>query len=193
MNNIFLFVYPEKAYFQSLAFHLKLDKDEERLKKFLMRYDEMIKARFRSKGFKVYWLAFSKIGQPNVPDRDRISEHITVHPEDQVISSGITILDIKEETRADTKFVRKQLPPDIGRLVVGGFHAGDCVAQLCAGFYEELEDRVSIELELTELHLIWSSRGFLTPILKTNSISQRLRRLLLKAIFGSPNSRLEDS
>ncbi len=98
----------------------------------LGKLNTLVEKRYRKRGYRVVWVFFGTRGRPTKPYRFNQSEWVRILPADKVISSGVTY---EQMTSAAPKY------PDVGRmlgrlaqpideLVVGGFHATDCVRRV---------------------------------------------------------------
>ena len=127
----YLFLYPLQQYFdrairENASFRIYGYKPEKLF--------AIIDERYRNEGFGIDWLFFGKEGSVETPDRESASSHLVMHPQDRLLTSGITMRDHQTERPEgylypDPEFILGQLPPH-NRLVLGGFHQADCVDRI---------------------------------------------------------------
>lgn len=164
MQDILLFVYPDTRYFEheqkDLGFSLG---SPECCKYVFPRFDRLINARYRLKGFKVYWLLFSEPDNELEPDLRWITTHLTVYPTDSFLASGITRDQLNQEIYADPVFVQSQLQGELGKVVITGFHEADCVDKFAAHFHHQGLD-VMVDTDLTNLGLSRLAHGLTVPV-----------------------------
>lgn len=133
---VFLFLYPINYYFDScLVDYLK---PFENANNNFRRINDIIDARYRQRGYKVFWLMFSKENNPQEPDLSTISSYIRIDEKDSIIACGVSFdVHVKKKEYPDPEFVFNQIP-GITELVVGGFHQWDCVDKIaeyaCFGY-----------------------------------------------------------
>jgi hypothetical protein len=153
MSNVLLFVYPDKGYFDKKAADAAYCWGSSRAVPYVLSlYDHLIDVRYRRHGYEVFWLIHGQDTDPAKPDQTRISSWVTIGLSDKVISSGITWADLNvSNERADGKFVLSQLPQDIDRLVVVGFHERDCVDKVARYVYEQTAIDVMVDIDLCHM------------------------------------------
>jgi len=148
-KKVFLYLYPIQEFFDT-SFH-----PEEFYRSFGLKYpfpilNECIQKRYREKGYEVVFATY--------PDRE--VKVVDVKNEDRVILTDITFKEAsgyyedgseksRDEIRyPDSKFLIDQLG-EIDSLVVGGFHACDCVKRVADYAYDIGIDTL-VDYELTE-------------------------------------------
>lgn len=130
---VYLFLYPIKEYIYSLllmwptfSFHEHQPSEINRL----------IRARYRDRGFQIWWLLFSDPDDPGKPDLTRIFEDMDIREEDILLPCGVNFQDhVKKRLYPSSDRIVNQLPDGIEELVVGGFHQEDCVDRVAACAY----------------------------------------------------------
>lgn len=149
----FLFLYPLVEYIEDCNKYLKKD---------VNYLNEIIAARYRDTGYKVFWLAFSVPGaNKSIPDR--FSKKIFVAPTDEVISCGISWWDFQNDTlRPNQHYILDQLPANLSKLVLGGFHQFDCVDLLASIAWKRKLD-VFVDEDTT--HMFFSRLSI--PLIRT--------------------------
>lgn len=143
---VFLFAYPDREYVGSCLGGLtpeELDWEDP------CWHDKVITARYREQDFKVFWLMFSQPNNPSLPDLLRLSRIVRLHPNDRVISAGISFNQMTGGRYPKLAFIEAQLPVGIEHLVIGGFHIWDCVDRLARYFYQRIPS-VRVDEDLTE-------------------------------------------
>jgi hypothetical protein len=148
---IFLFLYPISPYFDScLIDHLKLNKNANNN---FRRINDIIEVRYRQRGYKIFWVMFSKEDNLQEPDLSIVSNYITIDERDIVVAAGVSFnKHISDKKYPDPKFIFNQIP-EITELIVGGFHQWDCVNKTAKHAYEKgipvLVDEDTTELFFT--------------------------------------------
>lgn len=146
MSKVFLYLYPIKDFADQFVHFI--DSTDDRLTDYekLQRHDpfdalnDTIDKRYRKKGYKVIYAIY--------PDKEVFD--LEVKPEDGVIYTDITFHDVV----ANFEYPNEQyLIAQIGyvdELVVGGYHAMDCVKRVAE---KALENGINtlVDLELTDL------------------------------------------
>lgn len=132
---VFLFLYPIQEYvdacIQNFRFFEYYGCRPDRL-------NDIITARYRSKGYRVYWLFFSEPNKPELADLSRTSGHIRIEDEDGLIACGLSFEEhVARKVYPDINQILSCLPDDLERLVVGGFHQSDCVDKVAAAVYHQ--------------------------------------------------------
>ena len=131
--NQYLFLFPIKEYFRpciewyGASFEVNGCEPEH--------INEIIDARYRKKGYRVYWLMFSQDSNTLKPDLSGISSSIRIHGRDTILAAGVSFRKhAREKAYFAPDFVLDQVPrPD--KLVVGGFHQWDCVDKIAMASY----------------------------------------------------------
>ncbi|UMX48081.1 MAG: hypothetical protein L7H18_00875 [Candidatus Nealsonbacteria bacterium DGGOD1a] len=178
---VFLFLYPIKPFFENEIgnfYQFRNGKYDVR------RLNDIIRARYRKKKYKIVWLLFGQENAPNKPDKDLLASWITIEPEDTIISAGLSF---KEHTQH-----RKYPNPEsifgqisnITEIILGGFHQWDCVNKL-ASYAHNLGLPVKVDEETTEM--FFSLTNLLGPLPLIRDFP-----LTLKEIFDDGNG-LEDA
>ncbi len=130
---VYLFLYPIKEYIYSLLLMWPTFSFNEHQASEINR---LIRARYRERGYQIWWLLFSDPNDLEKPDLTRIFDGMNILEGDTLIPCGITFQDhISKKLYADSERVVDRLPKDIEELVLGGFHQGDCVDKVAACAY----------------------------------------------------------
>lgn len=153
---IYLFLYPIREYVEDALTGtiLKLFTEQEHDAN---RLNDIINARYRVRGYAVWWLLFSASKQnPLLPDYGRLSRQITIDEQDAFFACGISFLDnVIGKQYPDPDFILNQLPKKTTHLVLGGFHQWDCVDKLaCAAHARGLP--VIVDEDTTEQFFIYT-------------------------------------
>lgn len=148
MRKVFLYMYPIKEYTNMFLFYDDKSYDEMGVPRPLPVLNKAIDERYRKNGYEVYFLIY--------PDRELFG--LEKHAEDNVVYSNIFFdessavdADGKEKKDfvpeyTDEKFVLAQIG-DIDELVVGGYHAMDCVRKMAeVAFNYGIKSLVDIDL-----------------------------------------------
>ena len=128
----YLFLYPIEEYFEnSLGFRgLEV---RGITPSFL---NDIIQARYRSRDYEVNWLFFAEEDGSDEPDTVRLPEYVDIKDEDRVLSNEISfITHCQKELYPDPDMILDKLP-EHERLVLGGFHEGDCIAKVAKRSHE---------------------------------------------------------
>lgn len=59
----------------------------------ITRFNKIIDARYRQKGYRVYWLLFGMEGNPGKPDTSMLDTRIKILKKDRIISLGVSFDD----------------------------------------------------------------------------------------------------
>jgi len=147
----FIFLYPISPYFDNcLVDHLRPSKNANNN---FRRINDIIEARYRQKGYKIFWLIFSKENNPWEPDLSLVSDYIYIDKEDEIIAVGISFNKYTSEyAYPDHDFIFNQMP-EISEAVIGGFHQWDCVNKIAKYFYEKRMP-VLVDEDTTELFFV---------------------------------------
>ena len=95
--------------------------------------NRLIRARYRERGYQIWWLLFSDLSDPEKPDLTRIFGDIDIREEDTLLPCGATFKDhVRKRLYPSSEKVVDQLPDGIEELVLGGFHQEDCVDKVAA-------------------------------------------------------------
>lgn len=132
----FLFLYPIQEYLNACI-------GREAIRKqhgwdLCQKFNDIIEARYRQRGFGVNWLMFSnRCGSQN-PDLLLLAEEIVIKPQDKILSSEVPFVFMTAFNRYPNPVnILAQLPKDIEELVLGGFHQWDCVDKLAQVAHEQ--------------------------------------------------------
>lgn len=151
MKKVFLYLYPIKEFVKFFQFRNDKAYDELNLPRPLPILNETIDKRYRSKGYEIVYALY--------PDKELFG--LEIHNEDKIIYTDITFDEasaIDESGNEKKDFLPKypnesylidQLVP-IDELVVGGFHAMDCVKRVAEQALEYGIDTL-VDLDLTDL------------------------------------------
>ena len=151
MRKVFLYLYPIKEFINMFLFHDDKLYDEWHIDRPLPILNETINRRYREKGYQIIFALY--------PDRDLYG--IEQRNGDKIIYTDIPFSEVSaydEKGNKKKNFVPKypnenllldQLG-DIDELVVGGYHANDCVRRVAEA---ALQKGIStlVDLDLTEL------------------------------------------
>jgi hypothetical protein len=127
---VFLFLYPIEECFthgsiaQALVRFRKRRLDPDYI-------NEIIRARYREKGYRITWLLFSDPCDVSVPDFSSLSLRMRTTDGDTFLPCGVDAdRHYKERLYPDPNAILSQLPKGITSLVLGGFHQWDCVSKI---------------------------------------------------------------
>jgi len=98
------------------------------------KLNSCINHRYRKNNFQVYWVSTSQ---------EPISSVVQVHPEDHLIDDNAN-----GKTYANPDFILDQILP-VDRLVLAGFHLGDCVERIARRAHKR-RINVLVDEDLTE-------------------------------------------
>ncbi len=119
--------------------------------KFGQRLMEIINARYRSRGYSVFWVHFAHPKNPQLPDLALHCRWIMRHRADKVLVANVAFeRHVQEKIYPSNEAILKQIPEKIERLVAGGFHQGDCVSKFAATVHRRGVP-VFVDEDLTEL------------------------------------------
>lgn len=151
MDSVFLFCYPVWQYFEAYIEQWDAT-DASQVRNSCYHMFDMIDARYRQKGYKVFWMTFGKDEDRDEPDKSHLWPHLQIKKDDALISGGISAWDMfGEEEYADPEYVCGRLGT-LKRLVVGGFHAYDCVERVAQFAYQDMGlENTMIDIDITEL------------------------------------------
>lgn len=150
MQKIFLYLYPIKEYTEMFLFHDDKLYDEWDVKRPLPILNECIQKRYRKNGYQVVFALY--------PDKNIYG--IDIKPDDKIISTDVLFSEasgIDESGKMKENFIPKypneqlllsQLG-NVDRLVIGGYHAQDCVKRV-AEFALSMGIDTIIDLDLTD-------------------------------------------
>lgn len=168
MSNVLLFVYPDRRYFEHEAKGLAFSTGSNKCLRYILPlYDQLIAGRYRERGFEVYWLVFSVPGNPDNPDIGNVSSTVTIADQDKVISAGITFGQTGLCIYADPEFIRSQLPDQLEKVVVVGFHEADCVDKIAEYMHLVAKADTMVDTDLTNLMPVRVSCGIPLPVHRT--------------------------
>ncbi|MDP2631486.1 MAG: hypothetical protein Q8P30_01815 [Candidatus Uhrbacteria bacterium] len=92
--------------------------------------DKIIDARYRRRGYQVYWLLLGRPNNKAIPFLDRFPDQLSPADEDVIIPAGICFRSLTlQRIKPKPSYVLKQLPRPTSHLVLGGFHRYECVEQ----------------------------------------------------------------
>ncbi len=134
---IYLFLYPIREYFEEGIIGIAMRHFAEEGHS-VKRLSDIISARYRARGYHVWWLLFSGSNKvPVMPDLRRLASHVTVDERDAFFSCGVTFADhVTHQKYPEPAFILDQLPKKIKHLVLGGFHQWDCVDKLACAAHQ---------------------------------------------------------
>lgn len=149
MKKVFLYLYPIKEYTEMFLFDDETY-DEWNVKRPLPILNDCIEKRYRNNGYEVVFALY--------PDKDIFG--INIKPEDRIIYTDVLF---KEASAFDeNKNIKKDFIPkypneqlllnqlgDVDKLVVGGYHAQDCVKRLGEAALDIGIDTI-IDLDMTD-------------------------------------------
>lgn len=148
---VFLFLYPTTEYFES-CWRFPVGQ-KERARELLGYFNRVVEARYRQRGYAVYWLCFSSIGDSSRSDKNGVYSPVEVAERDTIISAGVDFRTHCAEKRyADPSYVFAQLPSSLEELWIGGFHYWDCVCKMgrYAYYVAGLKGKVKVDEDLNE-------------------------------------------
>lgn len=161
MKKIFLYLYPIKEYTEMFLFHDDKLYDEWNIKRPLPILNECIQKRYRDNGYQVIFALY--------PDKDIYG--INTKPEDRIIYTDISFSEtstIDENKNIKSNFIPKypneqvllsQLG-NVDKLVVGGYHAQDCVKRVGEAALSMGIDTI-IDLDMTDLFFnLYKKEGY---------------------------------
>ena len=95
----------------------------------------IIGARYRNNGYEINWLLFSQECELKKPDLTTVPSYWEIK-DDRILVAGVSFKKhLSEKVYADSNYVLDQLPPH-QKLVIGGFHQGDCVDKVARTSYQ---------------------------------------------------------
>ena len=150
MKKVFLYLYPIKEYTKMFLFNDDHNYDDWNIKRPLPIIDECIQKRYRDNGYEVVFVLY--------PDRDLFG--LTKKEQDKIIFTDITFSEASaydENGREKENFIPKypneiEILKQLGtidKIVVGGYHANDCVKKV-AEVANELGIDTLVDLDLTD-------------------------------------------
>lgn len=144
----FIFLYPISHYFDSyLVNHLK---PHETANNNFRRINDIIDTRYRQRGYKIFWVMFSKEDNLQESDLSIASIYIRIDEKDIIVAAGVSLnKHVTEKKYPDPEFIFSKIP-EITELVVGGFHQWDCVNKI-AQYAHEKGIPVLVDEDTTEL------------------------------------------
>ena len=126
INKKMLFLFPVSFYF-----------DRDKTYKYADLLSKMIDARYRKKGYSIYYLVFSN---------ENIA-YLEKHKDDRVIKSDVRLIDECHIPYTSNDLIQKHLGT-VDELVVCGFHERDCVRKVAKHFSSIGVDTL-VDIELT--------------------------------------------
>lgn len=150
MKKVFLYLYPIKEYSKVFVFS-DYFYDSEGYRRPFDVMNECIEKRYRSKGYTVVWAVY--------PDREPYG--VEVKGSDKIIYTDVSFEEAsgydkngKEKSLDQIKypneqFLLEQLGNDVERIVIGGYHAMDCVRRVGEVAINEGIDTM-VDLDLTD-------------------------------------------
>ncbi len=161
---IFLFLYPIREYIDNLLknwllFSYNGHKVEE--------INEIIRVRYREQDFQIWWVVFSDRDDLSQPDFGRVYEFIEIQPQDVIVPCGVDF-ETHCQKRLYPNFTQivSQLPQNLEKLVVAGFHQWDCVDKTAAAAHKR-GINVFVDEDLTEHFFPGVGLG-LIPLVRQN-------------------------
>ncbi len=151
MKKVFLYLYPIEEYTKMFLFHDDFTYDKLNIQRPLPVIDKCIQERYRNQEYEVVFVLY--------PDRELFG--LTKKKQDRIIFADISFdeasaIDINGNVKEkftpkypDEMYILKQLG-NIDKLVVGGYHANDCVKRMAEASYAIGIDTL-IDLDLTDL------------------------------------------
>jgi len=150
MKKVFLYLYPIKEYTEMFLFRDDKLYDEWNIKRPLPILNDCIQKRYRDNSFEVVFALY--------PDKDIFG--INIKPEDRIIYTDVSF---SEASAVDeNKNIKKNFTPkypneqlslsqlgNIDKLVVGGYHAQDCVKRIGEAALDMGIDTI-IDLDMTD-------------------------------------------
>lgn len=169
---IFLFLFPIEIYVEVSMTYSTLFSQKGLS---VNRLNQIIDARYRQNGYEIYWVLFPQLNEPAKPNWSILSKHIRVAQNDKVVVASVN--------SALPEVVLSQLPAEIEKLVVGGFHQWDCVNRVAEAAYRGGIDTF-VDEDTTELFFVHSSAVGEIPLLRPNpSLSGFMKNGLVAAEF----------
>jgi len=151
LHKVFLYLYPIKEYMEMFLFHDDELYDKRNIERPLPILNECIQKRYRDNGYKIVFALY--------PDKEIFG--ITPKMEDSIIYTDIYFKDVNAYTEdgnikknfipkyPNEELLLKQLG-SISKLVIGGFHANDCVKRVAETALTLGIDTI-IDLDMTDL------------------------------------------
>lgn len=155
----FLFLYPVTQYFDEDGPGVH-DKAIERL-------NEIVDARYRQKGYHVYWLCFGTEASPAEPDLSMLDDRVRVEQDDRVVSCGVSFRTHQTPLYPSCQHILGQLA-QVEHLVLGGFHQADCVDKLARAAHEA-HILVEVDEDTTNIMLCFAEFDALPPVTRTRA------------------------
>lgn len=175
---IYLFLYPIRPYCEEGLSGIALRRIRERGDA-VERLGEIIAARYRAKRYQVWWLCFSSPSLAILPDYSQLAPYLGWEEEDTFVACGVTFRDhvtFKEYPRCAD--ILDQFPRRVTRLVLGGFHQGDCVTKLARAATKR-GIRTMIDEDTTEL--FFCRTALHGPIPLVRPLQANVREVLARA------------
>jgi len=143
---IFAFVNPIKPYVKEILQNWR-SMDEPSCD----RLNELVEIRYRSKGYQVVWLPFSKQGNRREVDESLLSTRIVFASQDLIIPVGVPYGEKATWRWPKNRFACEQLPDGIEELKVGGFHCYSCASRFAKYCYRQGIPTL-VDEDLTDIH-----------------------------------------
>lgn len=173
---VYLFLYPIAPFFENEinnSYRFRNGKYDVR------RLNEIIRARYREKDYKIIWLLFGQENEPNKPDKNLLADWVTIKPEDSIISAGISFKEHTQQRKyPNPEFIFGQIS-NLTEIILGGFHQWDCVSKLASYAYN-LGLPVKVDEETTEMFFSLTNLLGPLPLIRNSSLT-------LKEIFNDGN------
>ena len=168
---VFIFLYPIWQYFDScMVDHLRPSKTANNN---FLRINDIIDARYRQRGYKIFWLMFSKEDKSSEPDMSIFSSYIRINEKDAIIACGVSFAThVEEKKYPKPEFIFSQMP-GITELMVGGFHQWDCVNKIAKYAYEKAIP-VLVDEDTTELFFGRTRLFGDIPLIRENTLPEDL-------------------
>lgn len=172
---IFLFSYPIRPYCEEGLVGSALRSLHEKGHD-ARRLGEIIARRYRGRGYQVWWLCFGLPGTEDIPDLTLLSPYLGWEEADTFISCDVSFHDhVKFEQYPNTERVLDMLPPRLKRLVLGGFHQGDCVEKIARAATKRGIPTL-VDEDTTEMFFFRTSLRGQIPLIRP--LCQHVRELL---------------
>ncbi|MFA5932881.1 MAG: hypothetical protein WCV81_01290 [Microgenomates group bacterium] len=160
----FVFLYPIQEYLDGCVGSEAIRRREGW--EVCQRFNEIVEARYRQRGFGVSWVMFSDPNEHQLPDFSIKAKEIEIKPEDHILVAGVSFLVHKTlKEYPDPLGILSQLPSNLERLVIGGFHQNDCVDKLGQAVYEKGISTV-VDEDTTDVFFISMRYSLTIPLIR---------------------------
>lgn len=165
---IFLFLYPANKYFAKLKgiYKAKFDACGYDFR----RINDIIDARYRQIGYQVMWLMPGTKTDSTEPDLSLLSQDITIHQKDTIITIDLYSYFPGGKERKDHPNLELDIfeqIPKATELVLGGFHQWGCVDKL-AQYAHQKGISVLVDEDTTDMFFSRTSRQGTIPLIRKN-------------------------